>query len=213
MFIAFTINDISTTYISFPTNLVGIVFDDSTNPATLQTINVDREGDWHDLTPGGDGFGLGFRFVTDPNPSIYSNVNVIQIPLPCCLCFSWSLTSYSIQADPTNTYDQIFRVTSMGSGGYVDSEKGRAYNYGLGYSHTITVYDLASGSSTAYKPDLCDVVDCVVDPCQSSTCTHNPTATCVVRIVVMQCSMVCLYLCTNFLEICTHKQTTINLNK
>ena len=138
IFIAFTINDISTTYISFSTNMVGLVFDDDDD--SFNIINVDREGDdWSYLTPG--------NFPTDSNPTIYSDVNVIQIALPCCLCYSWKLNSYLITVDPTGDYDQVFTLNSLEfngefGGGYIDTIKTRGYHWGLGFSNSVTIYDL-----------------------------------------------------------------------
>ena len=169
IFIAFTINDITTTYINFATNMVGLVFD---GDVLLNVINVDREGDWDYLTPG--------SFAPDNNPIIYSNVNVIQNALPCCVCYSWKLNSYTIESDPTNVYDQVFTLNSLEfGGGYVDIIKSRGYHWGLGFSTAVTIYDLLDGSSVKHEPDLCDViVNCLVDPCLSSSCPENPSATC-----------------------------------
>lgn len=173
--IAFTINDISTTYISLSSNMAGIVWNDATTPATYQVITVDTEGDFSNLIPGGWG--------ADSNPKVYSTGNVIQTALPCCLCYGWSLTQYSINPDPTGVYDQVMTLTSMGfGGGYVDDQKLRAFNWGLGYSSQVSIYDLSTGApvvGSPFEPDLCDfMANCLVDPCQSSSCPYNPTAVC-----------------------------------
>ena len=171
IFNSFTINDISTTYIIFSTNSVGVVFDDTASPATYQIVTVDIEGELSYITPGGWGTGT---------PSVYSDVNVLQIPLPCCLCFGWSLSTYEITSDPTGVYDQIFTITSLTSGGNVDTIKERAISIGLGYGNTVTIYDLSNGGSSVFQPNLCDViVDCTVSPCANSTCPYNPTAKCI----------------------------------
>ena len=176
IFIAFTINDITTTYINFATNMVGLVFDED----VLNVINVDREGgegDWdYYLTPG--------SFAPDNNPIMYSDVNVIQNALPCCVCYSWKLNWYTIESDPTGVYDQVFTLNKLNwsefGGGFIDIIKSRGYHWGLGFSTAVTIYDLSNGSSVKHQPDLCDVVvNCIVDPCLSSSCPQNPYATCI----------------------------------
>ena len=172
IFQSFTINDITTTYIIFSTNAVGIQFDDTSSPPTYNVLSVDTEGDWSYVTPSG-GFGVS-------SPSVYSDVNVLQVPLPCCLCYGWKLNTYTIEADPTNVYDQIFTLTSLGWGGSVDTIQSRAINNGLFFSTSVTIYDLLNAGSSTFEPDLCDViVNCEVSPCQSSTCSYYPTAQCI----------------------------------
>ena len=59
-------------------------------------------------------------FASDNNPIIYSDVNVIYNALPCCECYSWKLSSYTIELDP-DIYDQIFTLNSLEfGGGYID---------------------------------------------------------------------------------------------
>ena len=176
IFTSFTINDLSTTYISFSTNMVGIEFDESVSPHTYKLYNVHRMGDWSYLIPEGwysDHLAQGIK--------IYSDANVLSVPLPCCLCHGRKLSSYSIETDK-DTDTQIFTLNSLGfGGGNVDAIKQRVLNQGLFFSQSVYVYDLSNGGSvTSFKPDLCDfMARCKVSPCESALCPMNSGAVCV----------------------------------
>ena len=169
---AFTNEEIFTTYIIFNTNTVGIVFDDSTIPVTTQIINVQRVGDWSYALPGGWGY----------SPRFYYDVDVLSVQLPCCLCYGAAYSKYTIEeAGSESIYDQVFTLYSIGDDTRIDVIKERGIKADTAFNTAqITIYDLSDASSVTFEPDLCDViVNCFVDPCQSSTCAYNPTATCV----------------------------------
>ena len=175
MMTSFTIKDISTTYISFANNMVGIAFDDSVSPPKFQVYNVHRMGDWNYLTPG--------QWFPDQGGevSVYSDANVLRVPLPCCSCHGHKLISYKIDTD-VDTMTQVFTLTSLGfGGGSVDALKQRVLNDGLFFSQSVTVYDLSNGgSSVTYEPDLCEfVAECLVSPCDNALCPMNSDAVCV----------------------------------
>ncbi len=179
IFISFTIinNNIETTYISFATNMIAIEWNDNISPISYTIYDVDREGDWDTLIPGG------WFAEINRSPSVYSDINIIKVALPCCICHSYRLITYSIT---TNTVDmtQVFTLTELGwGGGQIDAVKSRVFNNGLFYSDTLTVYDLSRGGvANSFKPNLCNfMARCRVEPCSdlSLKCTYNPTARCV----------------------------------
>ena len=173
-FISFTINDISTTYISFSTNMVGIEF---IGNERYKMYNVYRLGDWSNLIPEGwHSYHLGQGI------KIYSDANVLSDPLPCCLCHGRKLSAYSIVTD-SDKDTQTFTLNSLGyGGGNVDAVTQRVYNQGLFFSQSVSVYDLGpnGGEASSFDPDLCDfIAECAVSPCQNAVCAMNSEAVCV----------------------------------
>ena len=146
MFIARPLNDILTTYIVFETNMVGFVFDNSTESFNL--INVELGGDFSSIRTN--------KRLSDINPMVYSSSNIIRSALGCCTCLSYSLSVYDIEnidyPDPTNGYDQIFSVFSFEThGGHVDAVKSRVYHWGR---NTINIYSVSNGLTDEIEPDL-----------------------------------------------------------
>ena len=174
LYTAFTLEDISTTYIVFNTNTVGVVFDDSTASVTPTVIDVQLLGDFSSSLTPGNAFGYA--------PQFYYDVNVMSIGLPCCLCYGARYAQYTIDNAPsTSAYDQIITFSSIGSDTRIDTVKERGINANLGfYGDSVTIYDLSDGSSVTFDPDLCDIIAyCFADPCESSSCPYNPSATCI----------------------------------
>eukprot|EP01083_Nonionella_stella_P009683 27769_1 len=166
--VAFTVTDTSTTYISFSSNTVGVAFDDTTSPVSYTTFDVQREGDWSYLLPGG--------MMGDSSPSVYSAVNVIQVSLPCCICYGHALKKYTITTATTSVGTvQVMDVSGLGfSGGKVDVVEERAFGLGISYSTQVSVYDLSTDSdASVYIPELCDVME------DSMTCNACSVANCV----------------------------------
>lgn len=172
VYTAFTLEDISTTYIVFSTNTVGVVFDDSTDPATTTIMDVELVGDFADNLSPGSSFGF--------SPQFYYDVNVASIALPCCLCYGAIYAQYTIESATSSKYDQVITFSSIGSDTNIDSVQERGINTSIFFGNIVTIYDLSDGSSSEFEPNLCDViVSCLVDPCDSASCPYNPTATCI----------------------------------
>ena len=116
----FTINPINTSYIVFSSNAVSVIFNDTVDSYTV--YDVVQEGDWWYVIPGGYG--------VDYSPSLYSAVGVMEIALPCCACYSHSLSMYHIETDE-DTMTQTMNIKQLTWGGFVDDIQHRVVQLGL----------------------------------------------------------------------------------
>mmetsp|Transcript_20722 Transcript_20722/g.33011 ORF Transcript_20722/g.33011 Transcript_20722/m.33011 type:complete len:473 (-) Transcript_20722:8-1426(-) len=167
----FTIESESTMYIVFSSNTVGVQFD-STSSAGYNLLSVDIQGDVTYLTPAG--------FSDATTVSFYTDTAILRHSVPCCICYSYVLKTYAVDQDATGTYDQVLTLTSVSNEGSVDSTKQKVFRWNAAfYGDTVLVYDLSTGTSNSFQPDLCgQQSQCSVSPCSTSSCPYNPTAQC-----------------------------------
>merc|ERR1719474_757190 len=168
----FTLNSMDTTVIVFASNAVSVAFDAVGESHSV--YDVVQEGNaWSGLNPS-DPFG-------DSSPDIFSEVGVIQIALPCCLCYGHSTNVFEIGTDD-DTMIQTINITQLGHGGSVDNEQSRVIGLGLGFPKGLSVWSVSSGKAKAsyLEPDLCDAyATCLVSPCGTKKCPAVPGAECV----------------------------------
>ena len=121
------------------TYLYGIIFESLDNNVNYTTFQMMTDGSlWGD-----------FDIESDSDILVFQDVNVIALPLVCCLCWDYFVATYNIIIDTDN---DIYNFTIIDNIGYNPSTIDVIGNkvYTMDYHSTVNIYDLETGQSKSF---------------------------------------------------------------